>query len=37
MPDLRDRLVELMELGVRCSVRSLEWLERRIGDAEATG
>jgi hypothetical protein len=37
MPELRDRLVELMELGVRCSTRSLEWLEKRIGDAEATG
>ena len=37
MPELRDRLVELMELGVRCSTRSLEWLERRIVDAEATG
>jgi len=37
MPELRDRLVELMELGVRCSTRSLEWLEMRIGDAEATG
>ena len=37
LPELRDRLVELMELGVRCSTRSLEWLEKRIGDAEATG
>lgn len=33
MPDLRDRIVELMELGVRCTIRSREWLERRIGDA----
>ena len=37
MPDLQDRLVELMELSVRCSTRSLEWLEKRIGDAEASG
>ncbi len=36
MPELRDRLVELMELGVRCSTRSLEWLDMRIRDAEAT-
>lgn len=36
MPELQDRLVELMELCVRCSTRSLEWLEKRIGDAEAT-
>ncbi len=34
MPDLRDRIVELMEMGVRCSTRSSEWLERRVQDAE---
>jgi len=37
MPELRDRIIELMELSVRCSTRSLEWLEKRIGDAETTG
>jgi hypothetical protein len=37
LPELRDRIIELMELSVRCSTRSLEWLEKRIDDAEATG
>ena len=30
VPDLRDRIVELMELGVRCSTRSSEWLDMRV-------
>lgn len=33
-PELRDRVVELMELGVRCSARSIEWLERRYRDVD---
>ena len=36
LPELRDRLVELIELGVRCSTRSIEWLEHRISRAEST-
>jgi hypothetical protein len=32
--DLRDRVVELMELGVRCSARSIEWLEKRYRDVD---
>ncbi|MCK5414951.1 MAG: hypothetical protein KAJ35_06190 [Thermoplasmata archaeon] len=32
MPQLRDRIVELMELGVRCSARSIEWMEKRYRD-----
>jgi hypothetical protein len=32
--DLRDRVVELMELGVRASARSIEWLEKRYRDVE---
>lgn len=35
LPELRDRLVELIELGVRCSTRSIEWLEHRISKAES--
>lgn len=35
LPELRDRLVELIELGVRCSTRSIEWLEHRISRAES--
>lgn len=31
---LRDRVVELMELGVRCSARSMEWLEMRYRDVD---
>ena len=33
-PDLRDRMVELMELGVRASARSIEWLGKRYRDVE---
>jgi hypothetical protein len=33
-PGLRDRVVELMELGVRASARSIEWLEKRYRDVE---
>lgn len=36
-PDLRDRAVELMELGVRSSTRSYEWLEGRIKELENQG
>jgi hypothetical protein len=36
-PDLRDRMVELMELGVRASARSIEWLEKRYKDVELDG
>jgi hypothetical protein len=36
-PELRDRLVELMELGVRSSTRALDWLRSRIREAEADG
>ncbi len=31
---LRDRVVELMELGVRCSARSIEWIEKRYRDVD---
>jgi hypothetical protein len=34
MPELRDRIVELMELGVRCSTRAMEWLDMRVRKAE---
>lgn len=34
LPQLRDRVVELMELGVRCSARSREWLEKRYRDVD---
>lgn len=34
MPQLRDRVVELMELGVRTSVRSIDWLKRRYQDVD---
>ena len=34
---IRDMLVELMELGVRSSIRSLEWLERKLSGAEEPG
>jgi hypothetical protein len=34
MPELRDRIVELMELGVLSSTTSLEWLAKRIKDLE---
>ena len=37
VPELRDRLVELMELGVRSSTRALDWLSMRIREAEAEG
>jgi hypothetical protein len=33
-PELRDMIVELMELGVRSSVQSLEWLDIRLSDLE---
>jgi hypothetical protein len=36
-PDLRDRVVELMELGVRSSTRSVEWLDGRIKELEDRG
>jgi hypothetical protein len=36
MPGLRDRVVELMELGVRCSARSIEWMEKRYRDVDLT-
>ncbi|MCK4971586.1 MAG: hypothetical protein KAS77_13710 [Thermoplasmata archaeon] len=32
VPQLRDRIVELMELGVRCSARSTEWMKKRYQD-----
>ncbi len=34
-PELRDRLVELMELGVRSASRSLEWLQAKVRQAES--
>jgi hypothetical protein len=34
MPQLRDRVVELMEVGVRCSARCIEWLEKRYKDVD---
>ena len=34
MPQLRDRVVELMELAVRSSARSIEWMERRYRDVD---
>jgi len=34
MPQLRDRVVELMEVGVRTSVRSIEWLRHRYRDVD---
>ena len=34
-PDLRDRLVELIELGVRASTRCVDWLEKRMARLEA--
>lgn len=34
VPELRDRLVELMELGVRGSTRATDWLEKRISKSE---
>jgi hypothetical protein len=34
LPQLRDRVVELMELGVRCSARSIEWMEKRYRDVD---
>jgi len=34
MPQLRDRVVELMELGVRCSARSIHWMEKRYRDVD---
>jgi len=36
MPQLRDRVVEMMELGVRCSARSIEWMEKRYRDVDLT-
>lgn len=33
-PDLRDMIVELMELGVHTSIQSIDWLDRRLGDLE---
>jgi hypothetical protein len=36
LPQLRDRVVELMELGVRCSARSIEWMEKRYQDVDLT-
>ncbi len=33
--DLRDRLVELIELGVRASTRCVDWLEKRMAKIEA--
>jgi hypothetical protein len=36
MPDLRDMIVELMELGVGTSTRSMEWLEAKIRELEKT-
>ncbi len=34
VPQLRDRVVELMELGVRTSVRSIDWLKHRYRDVD---
>ncbi len=34
MPQLRDRVVELMELAVRSSARSIEWMEKRFRDVD---
>jgi hypothetical protein len=36
MPDLRDQVVELMELAVRASARSIEWMEKRYRDVDLT-
>lgn len=37
LPELRDRVVELMELGVRCSARSIEWMRKRYKDVDLDG
>jgi hypothetical protein len=33
-PQLRDMLVELMELGVHTTIQTIEWLDRRLRDLE---
>ena len=33
-PELRDMMVELMELGVGTSIQAIEWLDRRLQDLE---
>ena len=37
MPDLRDRLVEVMELGVGSATRCVDWLEKKIAAIEERG